>query len=148
MLVGGCSGSNATVMVSPTSPQGHVSCPRAADVLGTLLDSFNAGDVNGVRNSLMPDVQVSDDLPGARYDSLGQQNGAAAKYLLERMKAGERFNDITITPGSSPDVAGVSMTRTVTTTTLYVKGKAVSSLVYPDCVVLARLVMVSRPAPG
>ncbi|MDQ6880269.1 MAG: hypothetical protein M3082_21705 [Candidatus Dormibacteraeota bacterium] len=122
-----------------------MSCPRAADVLAILLDSFNAGDVNGVRNSLMPDVYVSDDLPGApRYDSLGRPNGAGEAYLLERMKAGERFNDITITPGSSPDVAGVSMTRTETTTTLYVKGKAVTSLVYPDCVALATLVLVSR----
>lgn len=92
-------------------------------------------------NSLTPDTQVTDDLVRERFDSLTQSSGSGVSYLLRSMSVEERFADITITPGLSPGVAGVEMTRRTPATDLCVRGKAVTSLVYPNCLTLSALVM-------
>jgi hypothetical protein len=147
MAMVGCSGPGTSPSVIRTPPPAHGHCPRAGDVLGRLLEAFDMGDVDGVTSSLTDSAQVVDDIRGALFNSLDHGNGSAAKYMSERMATGERFADITITAGISPDVAGLVMTRTLATNKLYVHGKAVTSLVYPDCVAISALIMTSKATP-
>jgi hypothetical protein len=87
---------------------------------------------------------VHDLQAGRRFES--KDKSEVLKYLDARLRLGESFQEVTITPGKTPDVAGIAFTRSTLDSTLFGTAKAVTPAGMGqtgNCNLIAELIMQS-----
>jgi hypothetical protein len=114
-------------------------------LLQDFVDAFNSRDRKHLDASLAFNVHLVDDLQaGRRFES--KDKSEVLKYLDARLRLGESFLEVTITPGRSPDVAGMTFTRSTLDSKLSGTAKAVTPSGMGqtgDCNLIAQLIMQS-----
>jgi hypothetical protein len=86
---------------APTQSVLSPSCRGAAGLLQGFVDAFNSRDRKRLNASLASNVHLVDDLQaGRRFESTDKSE--VLKYLDARLRLGESFLEVTITPGKSP----------------------------------------------
>ncbi len=130
---------------APTPSLRSQSCRGATGLLRDFVDAFNSRDRDRLRVLLASNVHLVDDLQsGRRFESTDK--GDVLKYIDARLRLGESFQEVTITPGKSSDVAGMVFTRSTLDSRLFGTAKVVTPAGMGqtgDCNLIAQLIMQS-----